>query len=71
MGGDCTGSHIPDVKEMAWATGITPGNYYKYAGNRTTNINRAITANTIEYLRSLGFDTQLTDILKCVPDEEI
>ncbi len=63
--------HIPDIKDMATAANISTSNYYKWAGNRTKNIGRLITFKAIIYLRSLGFDTQLTDILKCVPDEEV
>lgn len=61
--------HIPDAKELASAAGTTTANYYKFAGNRTANISREIAYGVIVYLRSLGFDTSLTDILRLDDDE--
>ena len=67
---DSAQCHVPNIKEMAKAVGTTPTNYYKWAGNRTANISRSITYGSIIYLQSLGFDTKLTDILRC-DDEEV
>lgn len=58
--------HQPSTEELATVSGTSASNYYKWAGNRTTNISRSIPCKIVSYLRSLGFDTQLTDILRCV-----
>ncbi len=64
-----TPRHIPDKAELARGTNSSIGNYYKWSGNRTKKISRETTFDTIMYLKSLGFDTQLTDILRCYYDK--
>jgi len=60
--------HIPEAKDIAEAAGVSLSFYYKWAGNRTTNINRKLLDTIISLLRDCGFDTTFNDIFAHTSD---
>lgn len=61
---------IPNAKDIATAADVSLSAYYKWAANRSNNINRKLTYTSIKLLRDCGFLPVINDILEYVPETD-